>query len=138
MKTKFKQKNGLTAYALACGYVQRIETDVPGKNTRLDLWHEGACFHVRAHDFINAGRIEWVSEELLSDARDQFKYWLKKLFSEELKEISKDKRYSFDQEYHGESDISYICRFNGCFIGASETLEGAKMKGYNHKYKSGE
>jgi hypothetical protein len=69
MNDKFKTKTGrLTPYALACGYIERKEND----NLRLDLWHEGACFHVRAHDFANHARIFWESFESLTQARKFF------------------------------------------------------------------
>lgn len=64
----FRNKNGdLDRYAMACGYVQRIEQG----QLRLDLWREGACYHVRAHEFgdTGRGRLFWESFNKLTDAR---------------------------------------------------------------------
>lgn len=55
MKTaadKFRCNRGLTRYAFACGYIQRASATKDGKECRVDLWHEGACYHVRAHEFV--------------------------------------------------------------------------------------
>ena len=66
---KFRTKSGrLTPYALACGYIERKET----KTRRLELWHEGACFHVKAHDFAEHCRLFWESFQTLSEARRYF------------------------------------------------------------------
>jgi len=63
---KFKTPSGeLTAYALACGYIERKETPT----LRLDLWHEGALYHVRAHDFAEHTRLFWESFDTLRAAR---------------------------------------------------------------------
>lgn len=69
MRNRFETKRGrLTVYALACGYVERKEAG----DVRLDLWHEGACFHVRAHDFAGRGRLFWESFPTLKEARRFF------------------------------------------------------------------
>jgi serine/threonine protein phosphatase PrpC len=79
---KFYLKNGeLNAYSFACGYIQKAElrkvsTD---HHTSLELWHEGACYHVRAHDHELKGRIFWESFDSLGDARKFFHSELKKL-----------------------------------------------------------
>lgn len=73
MKTadKFHNSNGtLTAYAFACGYIERKETE----NLRLDLWHEGACYHVKAHEFNGRGRLTWESFDGLAAARRHFAF----------------------------------------------------------------
>ena len=64
---KFRNKNGdHSVYAFVCGYIQGRELS-PG--VRISLWHEGACYHVRAHDY-NAGvRLFWHSTESLTAAR---------------------------------------------------------------------
>ncbi len=67
---KFRNKDGsLTAYSFACGY---IETEDFGK-INLQLWHEGACYHVRAHDHDEKGRLFWESFDTLGEARKFFK-----------------------------------------------------------------
>ena len=66
---KLKTKAGrLTLYALACGYVERKEVS----DLRLDLWHEGAVFHVRAHNFANHTHVFWESFGTLTAARKFF------------------------------------------------------------------
>ncbi len=69
--TKFKTANGrLTGYALACGYVERVESE--DKSISIDLWREHDCYHVRAHNF-NKGRIFWDSfDDNLTSARKRF------------------------------------------------------------------
>ena len=63
---KFHNSTGtLTTYAFACGYIERKETPA----LRLDLWHEGACYHVRAHNFNEGARLFWQSFDRLTDAR---------------------------------------------------------------------
>ena len=60
----------VSAYGLACGYVEQA---VIGE-TRIRLWAEGGCYHVRAHEsgFGGHGRLFWDSFELLADARTRF------------------------------------------------------------------
>lgn len=61
----------LTAYALACGYIQQFEQ----ADKRVTLWHEGGpVYHVRAHDFKAGQRLTWETFETLTAAR---KYWRK-------------------------------------------------------------
>lgn len=67
----FKTKSGdLTHYALACGYVQRVDCH----NVLLTLWYEGGTvFHVRGHEIEGRGRLFWETFERLSDARKFYK-----------------------------------------------------------------
>jgi hypothetical protein len=37
------------------------------------MWHEGACFHVRAHNFNTHTRLSWDSFEHLGRARAAWK-----------------------------------------------------------------
>lgn len=131
-KLVFRQKNGLTQYALACGYIQRVEATVNGRNIRVDLWHEGACYHARAHDFTESVRLAWESDESLVKAREHWDDLIWEHFGNALKEIAKDKRYSYSREFHGESDPSFITRFCGDWVGKSETPSGAMMNAYMH------
>lgn len=64
MQTIKNSKGRLTSYGLACGYIERYELG----EYSVQLWHEGACFHVRLHSTYD-GRIFWDSFERLSDAR---------------------------------------------------------------------
>lgn len=70
MRDKFKNKNGdLTHYALACGYIQKIDIS----DFSIVLWHEGGpCFHVSMRDNKNNTRVFWKVFENLTSAR---KYW---------------------------------------------------------------
>ncbi len=66
---RFRNKNGdLSVYALACGYVQHRRHGW----LRLALWHEGACFHVRAHGIETGERVFWFSGKL-GEARRVFR-----------------------------------------------------------------
>lgn len=57
----------LTAYALACGYIEKKERGT----VQVTLWREHGVYHVRAHDF-ERGRIFWDSFITLTDARKRF------------------------------------------------------------------
>lgn len=66
---KFRTKAGLlTPYALTCGYIQRASDTGEYVSSRrcVDLWHEGACYHVRYWD---DGRKFWVGFPTLGEAR---------------------------------------------------------------------
>lgn len=68
---KFYLKNGeLTAYSFACGYIQRAVIGGAG-GVQLDLWREGACYHVRGHKY-GEGRLFWDSYDTLGEARKAF------------------------------------------------------------------
>jgi hypothetical protein len=71
----------LTAYNLACGYIQRTEYN----GIRIDLWHEGACYHTRVHDFNTHKRVVWNCHEKLSDARRDYKKLVKKYTGQGVK-----------------------------------------------------
>lgn len=58
----------LTAYALACGYVERAVK----RNTTLQLWCEHGVYHVRAHDHGSLGRLFWHSYPTVKQARARF------------------------------------------------------------------
>jgi hypothetical protein len=47
--------NRLTAYGLACGYVERQEAI----GRQVTLWREHGVYHVRAHDFREHKRLAW-------------------------------------------------------------------------------
>lgn len=92
MGARFKTKAGrLTFYAFACGYIERKED----KNLTLDLWHEGACFHVRAHEFNGRGRLFWECFENLTSARGFFDKQKKELFKK-LTPVKKFDRFLSD------------------------------------------
>ncbi|HBO9091777.1 TPA: hypothetical protein NH971_000923 [Pseudomonas aeruginosa] len=129
----FRQKNGLTRYAFTCGYIQRVEVKRGSTETRVDLWHEGACFHVRAHVFNGAGRLFWESFHSITEAREFWHGEVWRIFRAELCEVAPDQRYSYRQEFHGERDPSHVVRFCGEWVGKSETVVGAMLLAWQHK-----
>ena len=66
MKPKFYNKNGtLTAYALACGYIEELG--------EWQLYRDG-CFHVRKSGFyLGNGSVEWHTFSTLTEARQALK-----------------------------------------------------------------
>jgi len=66
--TPLKTKTGLlTAYGLACGYIQEKELS---PNVWVTLWHEGGpCYHVRAHDHNTGKRLFWFASGSLKECR---------------------------------------------------------------------
>jgi hypothetical protein len=58
-------KNQLTAYGFACGYIEELEYN----NRRIQLWHEHGTYHVRAHDYNTHTRLFWECFDKLADAR---------------------------------------------------------------------
>ena len=131
--TKFRNNKGLTAYSLMCGYIQRVESNITGEEIRIDLWMEHSCYHVRAHNFDSIGRIEWVSENNLTDARSQYNRLVKDLFGEYIKSVKRDRRYSVTREYHGDSEPSFVLRFCGEWVNHSDNPEQAWLKAAEHK-----
>ena len=128
----FRIKSGLSVYALACGYVQQIDTEITGESIRVQLRMEHGAFHVQAHNFTEHGRIEWVVEDTIGDARTQWKKLVNQLFGEAIKTIKKDRRYAVNREYRGESDPAYVARFCGEMVDYSDTAAGAWIKAAEH------
>lgn len=131
-KHSFRIKCGLSIYALACGYIQQIDTNVTGENIRVQLRMEHGAFHVQAHNFTEGGRIEWVVENAIGDARTQWTALVNQLFGGVLKAIKKDRRYSVSREYMGESDPAYVARFCGIKIDYCDTPAAAWIKAAEH------
>jgi len=66
---KFRTSTGrLTAYSLACGY---IEQKLTGNDVQTTLWHEGT-YHVRQHDHAVGERRFWECFDTLAEARNCF------------------------------------------------------------------
>lgn len=128
----FRLKCGLSVYALACGYQQQIDTAITGKNIRVTLWLEHGAFHVRAHDFNEVGRIEWVTENNITDARTQWTTLVNQLFGDVIKTIKKDRRYAVNREYRGWSDPAYVVRFCGEYVDHCDTAAAAWIKAAEH------
>ena len=74
MRDKFKLKNGeLSVYSLACGYWQEYPQNRDAAE-KVQLWHEGACFHVRRIDYNRPQdiRVFWESFHSIGQARRLF------------------------------------------------------------------
>lgn len=71
---QFRTSTGrLTAYSFWCGYLERKSTGPEGLET--EIWHEGAVYHVRQHDYrpkAKQFRVFWESFDTLAEARDYF------------------------------------------------------------------
>ena len=67
--------NTLSAYELACGYVERFEHD----NLWVTLWREHGVYHVRAHEFNGRGRLAWSVFSTLTAARRYHRRMVKML-----------------------------------------------------------
>jgi hypothetical protein len=61
--------SNLSAYALACGYVQRVEIG----DYRVSLYREHGVYHVRAYNFEQSKRIAWDVFHTLGEARKAFR-----------------------------------------------------------------
>jgi hypothetical protein len=74
MKDKFTLSDGqLSVYALACGYWQEYPKNRDAVQ-KVQLWHEGACFHVRHIDYDKPQdiRVFWESFHSIGEARKLF------------------------------------------------------------------
>lgn len=89
MKSRYHNKSGFNAYALACGYVQIVYG--VGREM-VDMYLEHGCYHVRAYN-AEGERLEWVSEGRLSDARYHWKKLVKQLFGDRIKAVKRAKLY---------------------------------------------
>lgn len=130
MKNRFRVREGLSAYAFACGYIQEAKYKGADREIEVKMWHEGACFHVRAHEFdardeAARGRLFWHTEFHLSDARTAWRNSLKELFGEKVAAVKKDRRYTVTLEWFGESMPGYVARFCGEWIDHASTKEAA-------------
>lgn len=116
----FKNQSGLSDYALFCGYIQRFALADADRDLTIDLWQEGAGYHVRAHDHKGIGRIMWETFDRLTDARREWRHTISTHARDDLRAIKRDRRYTVAREHHGEAQPSYIARFCGEAIPASE------------------
>lgn len=68
MKTKFYNKDGsLTAYAFACGYIEKTDID---ENNRKSMYKEHCTFHVVG---FNKGVHFWESFDTLTVTKKYYK-----------------------------------------------------------------
>lgn len=93
MKSRYYNKSGLNAFALACGYMQ-IVFGVGRESVELN--RANGCYHVRAYN-ADGDRLEWVSEGRLSDARYHWKKLVKQLFGDRIKAVKRAKLYGIHQ-----------------------------------------
>ena len=70
--------SNLSAYALSCGYLQSYSQ----ANLRVTLWREHGVYHVRAHEFDGAGRLDWQAFRTLHKARKHFGFLIRHLTNE--------------------------------------------------------
>lgn len=124
---KFHQKNGLTAYAFSCGYLQTAKfTDRQGVEIEVTMSHGGGnCYIVRAHEFGGRGQRSYMATESIGHARKVWGQLVAQLHGDRIKGAKADKRYSVEREFCGESDPLYIARFEGEWLGKSATAAGA-------------
>jgi hypothetical protein len=79
---KFFNKGGwLSPYALGCGYVERVSARNI-KEIEVELYKEHGTYHVRVHDrrndaSVNRARQVWLSFRTLTEARKQFKAFVR-------------------------------------------------------------
>ena len=129
--SKFYQKSGLTAYALACGYLQVARLEKDGVEKEFILQHGGGSVYdvkVRTTHRSSVVGTTWLVFESLVSARSE---WAR-LVKEELPKLD-DSRYTIAREYCGADDQLYVVRFCGEFVGKTDTLLGAKCLAVNHK-----
>lgn len=76
---QFRTKTGrLTEYSFLCGYIEQKSTNPSQLRTAdlyTELYHEGACYHVRQFDRrsgAEAFRTIWECFDTLNEARDFF------------------------------------------------------------------
>lgn len=130
MSTKFRNKSGLTAQALACGYIQRAQLETLLTRSRIDLYHEGACYHVRGYDFKERGRLVWERFDKLSEARKAWASQVAKEYGERITAVKCDSRYRVTREFTGDDGQVYVARFSGEWLGKSDTEAGAWLIAY--------
>ena len=81
MAPTFHNKQGLTAYSFACGYVQDIKVG----DIHIELYLDGGVYATRVFKGeLGKGfeRLEWVCEESLSDARQHFENFVRNYLPE--------------------------------------------------------
>ena len=127
---KFKQKNGLTVYALSCGYIQIAKyTDLQGVESEVTLRHEGGnCYTVRGAQFGGPAKTDYLATESIRRAREFWQLNVDRLMGERIKAAKADKRYAVALEFCGEREPHYVARFESgrdSWLGKSETAAGA-------------
>lgn len=128
---KFRQKNGLTAYAFACGYQQTAKLQTGELELSVTLQHLGGnCYSVTAHEFGGRGRLHYTATESISFARLVWGEWVARLLGVHIKAANSDKRYAVAVEFCGEREPRYVARFEREWLGKSDTVQGAWLLAY--------
>lgn len=126
---KFNQVNGLTVYALACGYIQSAKfTDLEGVEIDVTLSHTGGnCYAVKAYQFggMAHGQLHYTATESIGNARKLWAQLVEQLHGDRIEAAKSDNRYSVEREFCGETDPLYVARFEGEWLGKSATAAGA-------------
>jgi hypothetical protein len=68
MVATMRSGNKLSAYGLACGFVERY---IPVKGIEVTLWREHGAYHVRAHNFNTGKRLMWRAFRTIRAARSE-------------------------------------------------------------------
>ena len=82
---KFKNKQGLTQYALACGHIQREKIDHVGYYNEVDLFLNGCVYTITVsytvvdsnNKLVTSDRMAWLCFDSLTDARKEYKRQIK-------------------------------------------------------------
>lgn len=137
--SKFHQKNGLTRYALSCGYQQEAKLTRQGSETVVRLSMDSACYRVDVVVF-NGNNFSHRIGESVALGLDQLgeirKYWAQQVreqFGENISVAKSDKRYTVDLEFCGEREPYYVARNCGAWVGKSSTMAGAWLLAYTDK-----
>lgn len=128
---KFRQKNGLTTYALTCGYVQATRLQTGDVETVVKLDHSGGnCYRVSVHEHGGKGQLHYTATESIGHARKVWAEWVGIAHGAVIAQAKADKRYSVASEFCGESEARYIARFEREWLGKSDTVQGAWLLAY--------
>lgn len=128
---KFQQKNGLTVYALACGYLQTAKLQTGELELRVTLEHTGGnCYHVTAYEHGGRGQLHYSATESIGHARKVWAEWVERCHGVHIKAVKADKRYGVAQEFCGEREAMYVARWEGKWLGKSQTAAGAWLLAY--------
>lgn len=131
----FRNASGLTPYALYCGYLQQAVLSNDLHDVKVWLEQDGACFHVRAHDYLDKGRLHWDSfpASELTQARKRWSEMVREVMGPQLADIRKDKRYRVAREFTGDAEPWYVVRFCGEIVAKTDTQQGAWAKAYDYQ-----
>ncbi len=73
LQPQFRTSTGrLTAYSFHCGYIEEKAQVVGEAIIRTQMWHEGACYHVRCCVGRDSPNYFWDCFDTLAEARNRF------------------------------------------------------------------